>query len=96
MVVLRTLGWVAGLAIPIASMGAAVNAAYVAACCNANSQVSFVSTANNTAMASFSAGPGSYAVALPNARTAWVTNARNNTVSIVSLENRRDPQDAAA
>jgi len=49
--------------------------------------VSIFGTAHNRVTESFKAGPGSYAVALPNASTAWVTNAANNTISIVSLTN---------
>jgi DNA-binding beta-propeller fold protein YncE len=45
-----------------------------------------VGAANNMVMASFTAGPGSYAVAFPEAGTAWVTNAGDNTISIVALE----------
>ena len=41
---------------------------------------------HNRVAASFAAGQGSYAVALPNAGTAWVANAGNNTMSIVSLK----------
>jgi mannose-6-phosphate isomerase-like protein (cupin superfamily) len=41
---------------------------------------------HNRVAASFAAGHGSYAVALPNAGTAWVANAGNNTISSVSLK----------
>jgi DNA-binding beta-propeller fold protein YncE len=64
---------------------AAATTAYVPVCCNANSTVSIVATAHNRVTKSFSAGPGSYAIALPSAGTAWVTNAGNNTISIVTL-----------
>jgi DNA-binding beta-propeller fold protein YncE len=74
------------LAIWSASLAAATTTAYVPVCCNANSRVSIVGTADNAVTASFTAGPGSYAVAFPDARTAWVTNAGNSTISIVSLE----------
>ncbi|MGC9944899.1 MAG: hypothetical protein ABSF64_00760 [Bryobacteraceae bacterium] len=69
-----------------ACLSAATTTAYVPVCCNANSTVSIVSTAHNRVATNFSAGPGSYAVALPNSQTAWVTNQANSTISIVSLQ----------
>jgi len=78
--------WIAAALTLAPALVGATTTAYVPVCCNANSTVSVVSTAHNRVAASFSAGPGSYAVAFPNARTAWVTNAGNNTISIVSLE----------
>ena len=48
--------------------------------------MSIVGTAHNRVAADFTAGPGSYAVALPNSGAAWVANAGNNTISIVSLK----------
>lgn len=68
-----------------AFLPAATTTAYVPVCCNANSTVSIISTAQNRVVGSFSAGPGSYAVAFPNAATAWVTNAANKTISVVAL-----------
>ena len=73
-----------GLATCAASLSAATTA-YLPVCCNANSTVSVIATAHNQVTRNFSAGPGSYAIALPNAHTAWVANAGNNTISIVSL-----------
>lgn len=86
MTLLRAAKCVGCLAFWSASLAAATTTAYVPVCCDANSRVSVVSTANNIVAASFTAGPGSYAVTIPDAGTAWVTNAGNNTISIVSLE----------
>ncbi|HTQ53714.1 MAG TPA: hypothetical protein VMI94_04590 [Bryobacteraceae bacterium] len=67
------------------SLAAATTTAYVPVCCTANSTVSVISTARNRIVSSFTAGPGSYAVAFPNLNTAWVTNTSNNTISVVNL-----------
>ncbi len=47
--------------------------------------VSVIGTAKNTVAASFTAGPGSNAVALPSPGVAWVANSSNNTISIINL-----------
>jgi len=86
MTLTRAVAYVCCLAVWSAPLYAATTTAYVPVCCNANSTVSVVATAHNRVAASFAAGPGSYAVALPNAATAWVANAGNNTISIVSLK----------
>src|ERR1035438_7839618 len=82
----RALKSVCCLAAWSAALAAATTTAYVPVCCNANSTVSIVGTAHNRVAADFTAGPGSYAVALPNSGAAWVANAGNNTISIVSLK----------
>jgi DNA-binding beta-propeller fold protein YncE len=84
--IIRFVTYVYCLAGWCASLTAATTTAYVPVCCDANSTVSVIGTASNRLIGSFSAGPGSYAVALPDAGTAWVTNAGNNSISIVSLE----------
>ena len=70
----------------LATVGSAANyTAYVPVCCNANSTVSIVGTANNHIEKGFTAGPGSYAVAFPKPGIAWVANADNDTLSVVNL-----------
>lgn len=83
----RSMKYIACLAAWSVSLPAAsTTTAYIPVCCNANSTVSVVSTAKNRVSGSLPAGPGSYAIALPDSGTAWVTNAGNNTISIVSLK----------
>jgi len=74
---------IAGMA--LASVLTAGTTAYVPVCCDANSTVSGVGTSQNRVIGSFTAGPGSYAVAFPSFSTAWVTNPGDRTISIVSL-----------
>ena len=70
----------------LAAVGYAANyTAYVPVCCNANSTVSIVGTANNHIEKGITAGPGSYSVAFPKAGIAWVANADDDTLSVVSL-----------
>jgi DNA-binding beta-propeller fold protein YncE len=85
-IIKHALKCLCGLAALPAAWGAATTTAYLPVCCNANSTVSIVDTAHHRVIGSFAAGPGSYAVALPNPGTAWVTNAGNNTISVVSLK----------
>jgi len=82
----RSLKYIACLAAWSVALPAATTTAYIPVCCNANSTVSVVSTAKNRVSGSLHAGPGSYAIALPDSGTASVTNAGNNTISIVSLK----------
>jgi YVTN family beta-propeller protein len=69
-----------------ARVGSAANyTAYVPVCCNANSTISIIGTADNRIEKGFIAGPGSYSLAIPRPGTAWVTNADNDTISVVNL-----------
>jgi DNA-binding beta-propeller fold protein YncE len=70
----------------LVAAGSASNyTAYVPVCCNANSTVSIVGTANNKVEKGFTAGPGSYALAIPTRGIAWVANANNDTISVVNM-----------
>ena len=69
----------------VAGVSASNYTAYVPVCCTANSPISIIGTASNQTEKGFTAGPGSYALAIPRPGVAWVTNASNDTISVVNM-----------